>query len=384
MHLCVDNVCETLIWRDGYYDGVKDKGSDITNHYKIDQWSKDGIKMQGKAITPSFINAPPFPMPIRVFLEGTFTGPVAADGHSIENGVVHWRLGPQKGEKVFTLTWDSDAPTQAAVPACSEATNDLPSPTALEVCDGPCVVNNDRNLGDWIFHGNKGSGNWLQGGRAALTIQEWSSGSVKISREDMPSSTAAGLSAVYQGTVCGRTIKGTVTVHWPGHYNDKDVSMPWTATIPVTSCEGVDDDTLALTDIAKTAARFRQSAAAFKCVSRAAELGDRDARTATGVMYRDGIGTKVSYPDAIRYLKQSAIQDDYNAQVALSQMYEMGIGVPADETQAKQWQARAYNNPAAAAARQNRQDAKDMRQMAFMGLTAIVEAMASPSVYVVH
>ena len=384
MHLCVDNVCETLIWRGTYYDGVKDRGSDITNHYKVDEWSKSGIKMEGKSIAPTMINAPPFPMPIRVFLEGVFTGPISADGRSIENGVVHWKLGPNKGEKVFTLTWDAEAPAAAAVPACSEGVSNLPSPSALEVCDGSCVLKNDRNLGDWLFHGTNGTGTWQQGGKATLTIQEWSDGKVKISREDLPSSTSAGLSAVYEGTACGSTIKGTVTYHWPGHFNDKDFPAPWTANIPVTSCDGVADDPLALVDVANAAVRFRQSSSAFKCLSRAADLGDRDARTAVGLMYRDGIGTKVSYPDAVKYLKQSAIQGDYNAQLALSQIYDIGLGVPADETQAKQWQARAYSNPVAVAYRQNQQNAKDMREMTFLGLSALVEAMATPSVYVVH
>src|SRR5580700_4814180 len=76
------------------------------------------------------------------------------------------------------------------------------------------------------------------------------------------------------------TIKGTVTSHWPGHFNDKDFSAPWTATIPITNCDGIEDDTLALMDVARTGIRFRQPGSAFKCLSRAADLGDRDARTA--------------------------------------------------------------------------------------------------------
>jgi TPR repeat protein len=137
-------------------------------------------------------------------------------------------------------------------------------------------------------------------------------------------------------------------------------------------------------DIANTAVRFRQRNPAFQCLSRAAELGDQDARTAVGLMYRDGIGTKVSYPDAMKYLKEGAIQGDYNAQLALSQIYDIGLLGSPDPAQAKQWETRAYNNPAAVAARQGRQDAKDMQRMAFLGLSALVEAMSTPSVYVVR
>jgi hypothetical protein len=310
-----------------------------------------------------------------------FTCPIAVDGRSVENGVVNWKIGPQHGEKVFTLTWESDKPAVAAMEACSEGVTNLPSPSALEVCDGYCILNKDQNVGTWVFEGTRGTGNWHLGQKANLTIQQWSNGQVAILREDPPTSMTAGLSAVYRGSICGGNIKGTVTAHLAGQ---PDLSLPWVATIPLVSCDGVPDDSLRLLDIANTAMRFRQRNPAFQCLSRAAELGDRDARTATGLMYRDGIGTKVSYPDAIRYLKQSAIQEDYNAQLALSQIYDIGLGVSPDPAQAKQWETRAYNNPVAVAYRQNRQNAKDMQRMAFLGLSALVETMAAPSVYVVR
>lgn len=385
MRLCEDNSCETLIWRGTYYDGVR--GSDVVNHYTVAQWSKSQIRLESKSVSPVSVNRTSiggFPISSKIYVEGVFTGTIASDGHSVENGVVSWKLGSQHGEKIFKMSWEADPSESAAVPACSDPAGNLPAPSALEVCDGGCVTKNNRNVATWIFQGTKGTGDWQQGSKASLTIQEWSNGKVTISREDVPTSASAGLSAVYRGSVCGGTIKGTGTAHWPGHVNDKDFSFPWTATIPVTSCDGAGDDTLALMDVGKTAIRFRQPNSAFKCFSRAAELGDRDARTVTGLMYRDGIGTKVSYPDAMRYLKQSAIQGDYNAQLAMGQIYDLGLGVQADAAQAKDWQTRAYNNPVAVAYRQNRQDQKDMEQMAFVGLCGLVEAMASPSVYVVR
>jgi hypothetical protein len=381
MRLCVDNGCEKLVWRGTYYDGIKDKGSDIANHYTVDQWSKEGIRLEGKSVSPVSTGRVG-PVPIKTYVEGVFTGPIAVDGRSVENGVVNWKIGPQHGEKVFTLTWESDKRAVAAMEACSEGVSNLPSPSALEVCDGYCIVNNDKNVSTWVFEGTKGTANWQQGQKANLTIQEWSNGQVAILREDPPTSMTAGLSAVYRGSVCGGTIKGTVTARWIGHYNE--LSLPWVATVPVISCDGIANDSLRLMDIANTAIRFRQRNPAFQCLSRAAELGDRDARTATGLMYRDGIGTKVSYPDAIRYLKQSAIQEDYNAQLALSQIYDIGLGVSPDPAQAKQWETRAFRNPVAVAYRQNVQNAKDMQRMAFLGLSALVEAMATPSVYVVR
>jgi hypothetical protein len=380
MRLCVDNGCEKLIWRGTYYDGIKDKGSDIANRYTVDQWSKEGVRLEGKSISPVSTSRVG-PVPTKTYVEGVFTGPIAVDGRSVENGVVNWKIGPQHGEKVFTLTWESDKPAVAAADACSEGVSNQPSPSALEVCDGYCILNKDRNVSTWVFEGIKGTGNWQQGQKANLTIQRWSNGQVAILREDLPTSMTAGLTAVYQGSICGGTIKGTVTAHLAGQ---PDLSLPWIATVPLVSCDGIADDSLRLMEIANTAIRFRQPKPAFQCLSRAAELGDRDARTATGVMYRDGIGTKVSYPDAMRYLRQSAIQEDYNAQLALSQIYDIGLGVSPDPAQAKQWETRAYNNPVAVAYRQSVQNGKDMRRMAFLGLSALVEAMATPSVYVVR
>lgn len=98
-------------------------------------------------------------------------------------------------------------------------------------------------------------------------------------------------------------------------------------------------------------------------------------------MYRDGIGTQVSYPDALRMFKQSAIQSDYNAQRALAQMYDIGLvdGHP-DLPEAKHWEEVAYNNPVAKAERDRRAAEGRTQEFMFLGLSALVEAMAGPRV----
>ena len=380
MHLCTDQ-CEKLVWKGSYYDGIRDANGVIYTHYTVKQWSKGSVQIYGKTISPVGVNMV-FNVPVRTYLEGTFTGPIAADGHSIENGVVAWKMGMQHGERSFTLTWEPAASAAVSGPACSDPNTSIQQPTALEVCDGACILNSNGDLGDWIFQGNNGTGSWLKGDKAILTIRHWSAENIEIARDDPPDSAKAGLTATYHGAVCGSSIKGTVVARWPGHFNDKDLTVPWTATIPVTTCDGISDDTLPLMDTARRAIRFRQKTNAFRCLSRAADLGERDARTAVGLMYRDGIGTQANSNEALRYLKQSAIQGDYNAQLAMSQMYEIGIGVPKDPAEAADWAKRAYNNPMAVAARQNREDAKDMQHMFFLGLSGLIEAMASPTVYI--
>lgn len=106
----------------------------------------------------------------------------------------------------------------------------------------------------------RGSGCSLQLWREhhqATTIQEWSGGKVTIAREDTPNSLFAGLTVVYSGSLCGKSIRGTALAHYPGH-GDKDFTVPWIATVPETSCDAVGDDEVRLIEVAQTATRFRQ------------------------------------------------------------------------------------------------------------------------------
>lgn len=380
MRLCVDTACETLVWKGEYYAGIKEQGGDIGTHYTVEQWTSGSVRMASKSVAP-VSQQMIFNVPRKIYLQGEFTGTIAADGQSVQDGVVKWHAGANKGEKAFKLTWVADTPSIAETQVCS-ATSSLPRPSALEDCDGTCIVAHDGNLGTWTFQGDKGSGQWLRGSRAELTLQEWAGGKVTISREDTPDSQTVGVSAIYKGAICGDLIKGEATIHWPGHFDEKDVKVPWTAKIPLTGCDEVPDDSLRLVDVARTALRFRQLKDAFRCLSRAADLGDMDSRTATGLMYRDGIGTKVSYPDALRLFQQSAIQGDYNAELALSQVYDIGLGVPQDAAKAKDWETRAYNNPMKVAERQRADQQAKSEKLAFLGLSFLVEAMARPTVYV--
>jgi TPR repeat protein len=105
-------------------------------------------------------------------------------------------------------------------------------------------------------------------------------------------------------------------------------------------------------------------------------------------MYRDGIGTSVNFDEAMRWLKAGAIQDDYNAQLGLAQMYEVGIGTQPDARLAQMWKQRADNNPVIVRQRQQAaqqaQQQQAAQQMMFLGLAAVVEAMTRPDVYVVY
>jgi len=270
----------------------------------------------------------------------------------------------------------------------------LTIPVGLEVCDGGCM-NSDGNLGTWIFHGQKrGKAQWSRGGQVAtVTIEQYDYQRIVIRREDLPTSSSPGFTAVYEGTMRNKRIEGTATAKWPGHFPQGkppgSVQYSWFATVPLTTCSpaGTSNAQDAM-EIGEKAARFRQPLSTFSCFLIAARKGDGQSKGIVGLMYRDGIGTAVNYDEALHWLKAGAIQDDYNAQLGLAQMYEVGIGTAADPQQAQMWKQRADNNPAIIRqreqARQQAQQQQAAQQMMFMGLAAVVEAMTRPDVYVVY
>src|SRR5580698_5658656 len=86
------------------------------------------------------------------------------------------------------------------LPAQSERLSVLPIPVGLDVCEGGCL-NSDGNLGTWIFHGQKkGKAQWSRGGQVAtVTIQRFDTASIRILREDLPTSSFPGFTAYYEG-----------------------------------------------------------------------------------------------------------------------------------------------------------------------------------------
>ena len=258
-------------------------------------------------------------------------------------------------------------------------------PVGLVMCDaGSCE---QGNSGTWIFSGTKGVARWPKGQIARLTILRLDATSLLIRREDDPSSVSPGYVAIYEGTRQGERIDGKIHAAWPGHFpNGKPpgaIDFQFFATIPHTTCAGDNtlDDPM---EIAQTAARFRQKSAAFACFLIAARQGNAQAKGVVSVMYRDGIGADANPEQAFYWAQQGARQQDYNSQLLLSQMYEAGIGVPADAKQAAFWTAQAQKNPVVLQAQAQAEAQANMQKMAFMGMAAVVEALAQPDVIYVR
>lgn len=84
--------------------------------------------------------------------------------------------------------------------------------------------------GDWKFTGRAGKAVWAQGVFADLTIERFDAEQVVIRRKDTGANTL-GATVVYTGSIHGHRIEGDAVYNWPGHWNNKPVTVHWYADI---------------------------------------------------------------------------------------------------------------------------------------------------------
>ena len=182
MRLCVGAVCETLSWNGAGYDGVRDNNPQITSHYTVVQWSKQGVRLQAKSAAPVSVDNQRLPggFPLRreTYAEAFYVGSISADGNSIDGGKMSLQVGKQKSEYQYTLTWDAEptGPLATGSSACQQGLNTASAPTALLSCEGYCILTNNHGVATWIFNGTSGYGNWPDKEKANLNVQNWSGG----------------------------------------------------------------------------------------------------------------------------------------------------------------------------------------------------------------
>jgi hypothetical protein len=256
-------------------------------------------------------------------------------------------------------------------------------PLGFQECDGNQCDHGGGGI--WIFHGQSGEARWPDGAIAKLTIERFDAGGVVIRRIDTTNSGSPGFTALYTGTARNGRYEGRVDAYWPGHFPKGKppgmVHYTWFATVPQTACDAKAGlSAPEALETGQTAVRFRRAADGFGCFGIAAG----QAKSLLGIMYRDGIGTEVNYPEAFRWLEAGAIQGEYNAQVALSQMYDVGIGTRPDPKMAQTWKEQAYNNPVMVRQRQQAKQQEQAQQLMFMGFAAVLDAMTRPDVVVVY
>ena len=270
----------------------------------------------------------------------------------VEQGLVKPELGPPSAEKI-------------------------PIPVGLEECEGDCMKLHNGNVGVWLFHGPKGDAQWTLGNKATLIVERFDANGVIIQRQDQTTSRAAGQTGIYTGKLSNGRIDGVATLNWIGPDSQpmtKDI--PWYATIPTTTC---DRDTNAEDSMkfGTQAAAFHDDSAALSCFVIAANRGDNLAKALAGYMYRDGKGQGAdyspNYDKALVWLKGAAIGQDYYAQLALAQMYRLGLGLPKPDLDlARTWIHEAETNPKRLDEIENIKRLEQTQRLMFLGFTAIL------------
>ena len=105
------------------------------------------------------------------------------------------------------------------------AAQELKVPDRLWECEG----RDNATCGTWAFSGREGVGQWSNGARAELVVQQFDPAWIVIRRSD-PSGTSLGLTGIYVGRLNGSRIEGTVKWTWLGHWNQQ-VEGTWYATL---------------------------------------------------------------------------------------------------------------------------------------------------------
>ena len=103
-------------------------------------------------------------------------------------------------------------------------------PSVLMECEeSQCAGGKSEST--WTFHGSIGQAGWSDGAIAVLVVERFDADGIVIQRIDLPTSTSYGLTAVYQGTLHGKRIEGTVARSWTGHWDGQQPSAKWSATV---------------------------------------------------------------------------------------------------------------------------------------------------------
>lgn len=158
-------------------------------------------------------------------LTAVYTGKL--DGNRIDGSVVwswsgHWDDRHPSGQWFATMQSVSAAPPSA--PA-------LRIPSSLTECEANQCTSGGEGGCTWVFHGLEGESQCRNGAAAKLVIQQFNADGIVIRRTDLPNSSSYGLTAVYTGVLRGNRITGYGTWSWPGHWNNRNPSGRWVATV---------------------------------------------------------------------------------------------------------------------------------------------------------
>jgi hypothetical protein len=278
------------------------------------------------------------------------------------------------------------APRPPARPAPVQAAPAPVKPLFISQCEAQqCISGGGGAM--WVFEGNRGEAVWHYGAVADLTIERLDDKSIVLHRSDPVGTYSTKFApnhgvftAGYTGAIKGTRIEGAVT--W-----NATNSGTWYAEITDGVCDVGDRCPLEphqLVELGENLLGAKLYTAAFLSFRSAAARGDYDGEAFSAIMLRDGLvpGINPAPAQAFRMIKDSALHDSVNGELALSHMYELGIGTPRDPEQAAAWKNKATLDAQGSKAEQARAQANQATGLAIgatvMGLL-ILGAMAAGS-----
>lgn len=157
-------------------------------------------------------------------LTAVYTG--RRHGNRVEGAVV-WSWSGHWNDKHPSGHWSATVEGLTRVPpvAASQV------PASLTECETDQCAPGRTGGCRWTFHGAEGESRCRDGAAARLVIRQFDANGVVVLRTDLPDSHGSGLTAVYVGTWNGDRITGYGTWSWPGHWNNRNPSGRWFATV---------------------------------------------------------------------------------------------------------------------------------------------------------
>lgn len=153
--------------------------------------------------------------------KGTFHGD-RAEGTVVWSWNGHWNDEHPAGR------WSAEIRNSPPAPPPDRA---ISIPPSIIECEADQCAPGRPGGCRWTFRGREGESHCRNGAASTLEVLKFDTDGIVIRRTELPNSVSHGLTALYTGTLRGKTITGIGTWSWPGHWNNHNPSGKWFATI---------------------------------------------------------------------------------------------------------------------------------------------------------
>lgn len=143
-------------------------------------------------------------------------------------GTVVWSWNGHWNDEHPAGHWSAEIPKAMPAPPLVKA---IAIPGSMVECEADQCAPGRQGGCRWTLRGKEGGSHCRNGAAFKLEVLKFDTGGIVIRRTELPSSVSAGLTALYTGTLRGKSITGIGTWSWPGHWNNHNPSGKWFATI---------------------------------------------------------------------------------------------------------------------------------------------------------